>query len=209
MDNKLARQKLGQRVRIARKAARLNGQQLAEMIGISQSYISEIERGNRNPSLPTLIRIAKALQRPISYFLPEDEDSAPLPAPASSTARSIGRRFFRYLLTVLEEQNMTKAEFCEKMHIRMADLRHYALGFLPPRHVIERMASILNHDVETLLWHAGYLPSDWLDDRLQQLFCDNKLKAAAFKLVTEFHTDEAKEQVLKILEAAKQELEQE
>lgn len=206
MDQNISREQLGQRVRFARKAARLNGQQLAKMIGMSQSYISEIERGNRNPSLPTLMRIAEVLERPISYFLPEDEESAPIPAPTSNVSRNIGSRFFKYLLKVLDEQNMSKAEFCEKMQIRMADLRHYALGFLPPRHVIERMASVLNHDVESLLWQAGYLPSDCLDERLQQLFSDDRLKAAAFKLVTDFNTDAAKEQILQVLEAAKQNL---
>ncbi len=46
---------------VARKAAGLNQQQLADLTGINQSEISRIERGQGNPTLDTLERLTGPL----------------------------------------------------------------------------------------------------------------------------------------------------
>lgn len=49
----------------ARREAGLTQQQLAELTGIAQADISRLERGEGNPSLRTLQRLAKGLGRQI------------------------------------------------------------------------------------------------------------------------------------------------
>lgn len=51
----------GQRVREARKAAGLTQEQLAEACGLHSTYISNVERGYRVPTVPTLIKVAHGL----------------------------------------------------------------------------------------------------------------------------------------------------
>ena len=51
----------GGAIRALRKERRLTQEQLAEMCKRHPVYISEIERGKKNPSLDTILRISKAL----------------------------------------------------------------------------------------------------------------------------------------------------
>ncbi len=206
MESKRFSGQLGQRVRAARKAAKLNGQELAAKIGMSQSYISEIERGNRNPSLPTLLRIAQVLDCPASYFLQDAELSTGERSERADSDRRIGIQFGQYLSRALSERNIHPEHFCQSVGIKLADLRRLSLGFLPPRHTIEKMAEFLELDAASLLLQAGYVPTPYLDQRLHQLLSDERLRAAAFKLVTDFNTDEAKEHILQVLGTAKDSL---
>lgn len=64
---------LGRRIRTARMELGLSGTELARSIGKSQPYISDLERGQRTPSLPTLKALAEALEKPIAYFLAGDD----------------------------------------------------------------------------------------------------------------------------------------
>ena len=43
----------------------LSQEQLAELVAVDRTYISDLERGLRNPSLKTLARIADALDETI------------------------------------------------------------------------------------------------------------------------------------------------
>jgi transcriptional regulator with XRE-family HTH domain len=53
---------LGERVRTRRQALSMTAKTLAREAGVSTSYISQLERGwQRDPSLPTLRRLAGAL----------------------------------------------------------------------------------------------------------------------------------------------------
>jgi transcriptional regulator with XRE-family HTH domain len=65
----MARTKLGETVgslgdylREQRTASRLSLRQLAEQVGVSNPYLSQIERGLRRPSAEVLQQIAKALR---------------------------------------------------------------------------------------------------------------------------------------------------
>ena len=53
---------LGDYLREQRVAARLSLRQLAEQAGVSNPYLSQIERGLRRPSAEVLQRLAKALR---------------------------------------------------------------------------------------------------------------------------------------------------
>ena len=52
---------LGKNVRRLRKAAGLSQEELALSVGMKRSYLSDLERGTRNPSVRALGRLAEAL----------------------------------------------------------------------------------------------------------------------------------------------------
>jgi transcriptional regulator with XRE-family HTH domain len=62
---------VGERIRYFRKNRGLTQEQLGEKVGLPQSYVGAIERGEKNLSLETLERIIKALQLgPAEVFIP-------------------------------------------------------------------------------------------------------------------------------------------
>lgn len=62
---------IGMNIRIQRKKQQLTLKQLSEKIGISFGYLSDIERGRTQPSLPTARKIAETLQVPLYELLGE------------------------------------------------------------------------------------------------------------------------------------------
>jgi transcriptional regulator with XRE-family HTH domain len=55
------RLRLGKNVRRLRRAADIKQESLAGMTGVSRTYVSEIERGRRNPSILVVEEFARAL----------------------------------------------------------------------------------------------------------------------------------------------------
>jgi transcriptional regulator with XRE-family HTH domain len=66
MARKSLQQKLGQKIKTLRNEAGLSQEKLGELTGLDRTYISDIERGKRNPSLKSLEKLAKALHISIS-----------------------------------------------------------------------------------------------------------------------------------------------
>ena len=56
---------ISERIREARKSAKMTQQELADKLGVSYTLISQYERGLRNPKVETLQRIADALCIPL------------------------------------------------------------------------------------------------------------------------------------------------
>ena len=63
---------LGQFIREQRNGARLSLRRLSDMAGISNPYLSQIERGLRKPSAEILQQIARALRVPLADLLREE-----------------------------------------------------------------------------------------------------------------------------------------
>jgi transcriptional regulator with XRE-family HTH domain len=59
---------LGNRIRAERKAGGLSQEDLAYKAGVDRSYVGGIERGERNVSFLTLIKIAECLECDIAKF---------------------------------------------------------------------------------------------------------------------------------------------
>ena len=57
-------------MRAKREAKGLSQHKLAQQLGITQTFLSEIERGRKNPSLEQFFRICEALD---IQLLPEEE----------------------------------------------------------------------------------------------------------------------------------------
>jgi transcriptional regulator with XRE-family HTH domain len=53
--------RFGMNVKVARAAAGHTQEELADMAGVARSYMSDVERGVRNPTLMVVERIAQAL----------------------------------------------------------------------------------------------------------------------------------------------------
>ncbi|WP_265182882.1 helix-turn-helix domain-containing protein [Pseudomonas putida] len=56
----------GKRIRLLRMSAGLSQEQLANLCDLDRTYIGGIERGERNPALKNIYRLAKALDVSLS-----------------------------------------------------------------------------------------------------------------------------------------------
>ncbi|MGH8938224.1 MAG: helix-turn-helix domain-containing protein [Actinomycetes bacterium] len=67
---------IGPKVRRLRKEAGLSLQQLAEISRVSAAAIHKIEQSGMTPTITTLLKVAGAFNRPVSYFVDEEEVSS-------------------------------------------------------------------------------------------------------------------------------------
>ena len=65
MENKL----LGKRIKKTRLEKRLTQEKFAEILGLSVSFISQVESGKKKLSLTRLIEVSNILEKPINYFI--------------------------------------------------------------------------------------------------------------------------------------------
>lgn len=72
--NNVMRKELGEKIRQLRKLRELSQEQLGERARISYKFIGEVERGTVNPSLDSLIRIARALNVSVRELFPGEND---------------------------------------------------------------------------------------------------------------------------------------
>ena len=63
-------EKFGQKVQKVRKATGVSQEELANKLSMHRTYIGMIERGERNPTIRTLYKIAKALKVSAADLLP-------------------------------------------------------------------------------------------------------------------------------------------
>ena len=61
-----SKQKLGKKVRFLRTSKAWSQERLGEHSGLDRTYISDIKRGVRNPSLKSLEKLSKALKIKVS-----------------------------------------------------------------------------------------------------------------------------------------------
>lgn len=54
-------EELGNRVRMAREVARISQETLGELAGVHRTYVGHLERGEVNPTLYSIVRVATAL----------------------------------------------------------------------------------------------------------------------------------------------------
>jgi len=66
----------GRRLKILRKAKKLNQAELAEKAGIETKYLSNLETGRRSPSFEKTVELAKALDVPVGDLFSFDQDEA-------------------------------------------------------------------------------------------------------------------------------------
>jgi len=69
--------KIGEKLRYLRKAKGLTTQEVADIINVSQSYISRFENGRAIPDIDMLDHLLKALDSNLSTFFSSDIDELP------------------------------------------------------------------------------------------------------------------------------------
>ena len=67
---------IGKRIRYLRRFQGLTSEELARLAGVSQSMISQIERGQVSPSLETLWKLSHSLKVPIFSFFETEVTTA-------------------------------------------------------------------------------------------------------------------------------------
>ena len=94
---------LGEKILQARKNAGLSQRQLCGDV-ITRNMLSQIEHGAAKPSMDTLKYLASQLGKPVSYFIEEELDTAPLEALSNlrqaAEALAVGKH--RYAAGILE-----------------------------------------------------------------------------------------------------------
>ena len=73
---------IGNRIKERRAQLKLSQEQLALQAGVTTTYLGQIERAERNPTVSLLEKLAKALKVNIGFFF--DCESAPGISPAES-----------------------------------------------------------------------------------------------------------------------------
>jgi len=97
-DN-VAEEALGKKIRKRRRAMDMTLQQVAERVGLSIGFLSQIERGTSTPSLASLCNIAEVLGTNVDAFIKPPRQSSPVSRPGEREAFSLGdaRRTYELL----------------------------------------------------------------------------------------------------------------
>jgi transcriptional regulator with XRE-family HTH domain len=62
--------RFGARLREVRERAKVSQEKLAELAGLHRTYVSSVERGQRNISLVNIAKLASALEVPMGDLMP-------------------------------------------------------------------------------------------------------------------------------------------
>ena len=68
------RKLIGRRIRDSRNAEKYTLEQLAEIIGCSAKHLGDVERGTVSASWPLAVKIGKALNTGVDYYLADTSD---------------------------------------------------------------------------------------------------------------------------------------
>jgi len=103
-DAIVLRRTLGERISALRRMLKLTQEEFAERTGISVSYLSMIERGQRTPHIATLARVAKELGVSVSQLFDglEEGDRTMLPLLAYLAHRRLDSTEINALLKVAQ-----------------------------------------------------------------------------------------------------------
>ena len=76
---------LGENIRTARKSKNLTIETLSELVGISESFLGTVERGESSISIETLINLCQTLNVSADYLVLDGKDNKPSPSDAKDT----------------------------------------------------------------------------------------------------------------------------
>ncbi|MCX5999622.1 MAG: helix-turn-helix transcriptional regulator [Chloroflexi bacterium] len=94
---------LGDRVRIRRKRLKVTQRELAKALGVTPQHISAIEQDKRDPSLPSLVKLAEELGVTVDYVLTGKEGVVTDPIPAIKADKRLNLRSKRALIALVEQ----------------------------------------------------------------------------------------------------------
>lgn len=91
---------LSEALRLLRVFHQMKQNELARRLGVSRSYISEIESGNRTPSFETIKKYAALFKVPVSsiiFFSEQIEDARSEKKKTSGARRAIASKIINFL----------------------------------------------------------------------------------------------------------------
>ena len=101
---------LGAKIRKLREQTGITQEDLANSVGLSSEFISQLELGKRSPSLDSLSRIARFLEKDIPYFVAEKEESFTALIQSESfdiKTKRLFKKFRKFCNEYLELEDMT------------------------------------------------------------------------------------------------------
>lgn len=101
------REIFGQRVRYYRKNKKLSQEQLAELCDLHPTYIGQLERGEKNASLETIMRVCEGLE-----ISPEVLFENIVPKQGGSAAQEI----YNIAVSLPEKKQQDLLDIVEKIH---------------------------------------------------------------------------------------------
>lgn len=104
---------LGVRIRQARLERGLSQGDLEQRTGLLRCYLSRVENGHTEPSLPTLARLASALEMPLVSFF--DEQQLPAPAGLKPEELAFLTQMRQFAGTLSEQHRQQVLELAAKM----------------------------------------------------------------------------------------------
>ena len=99
--NELNYVEIGKRIKLKRKQLKITQEKLAEIIDVSTSFISEIERGTSISSLQTITKIAQTLDLSLDYLI------------FGITMSNSNTTFYDILKTIPEKNHELYISLCE------------------------------------------------------------------------------------------------
>jgi transcriptional regulator with XRE-family HTH domain len=69
LDFSIAKRDLGERIRARRKVLGISQERLAPISGVDRTFLAQVERGKRNPTLHNLLKLAHSLQMDIGELV--------------------------------------------------------------------------------------------------------------------------------------------
>jgi transcriptional regulator with XRE-family HTH domain len=105
------RQALGERLKEAREYVGLKQDDVAKVLGIPRSALSNVEAGTRKVDAIELARLAKLYQRPLAWFTGEDPD-------ATSEAAKEVAHVARAAATLSQQDRQELARFADFLKSR-------------------------------------------------------------------------------------------
>ncbi len=157
---------VGVLLRDARLAAGKSMKELGDVIGLSGSTISSIERGTNSPSLPELELLAFYLGVPINHFWSDDIVSQdPNPTENMETESLLGlrhRTIGAILRQARNEKSLSQKELAQRTGISASRIRRYEGGETPvPLPELETLAGSLGYRVEDFADTSGPV-GEWM-----------------------------------------------
>ena len=101
---------VGDRLRFFREQKQISTNKLANLAGISQSYVRDIEMGNKNPTIEVLFQLCKALDISLRDFF-DDDNKVLLNDPLSTKIyrlNSVQREALLAFLNTIDQAITTK-----------------------------------------------------------------------------------------------------
>lgn len=158
---------LGERIRALREERGYSLGEFARKVGISVSYLSEIERGAKKPSLRTVAKIAEALNLGKGELLRQSQKPAGL---------GLGER----LRLVRQERGVSLTELARSAGISDSYLSEVERGVVSPSaRVLRRLAECLGVPLSALMDEKGLVGARLKEAREQQGLSQAELARSA------------------------------